>query len=268
MRRVFVAGNWKMNLSLGEARELAATLRAEFGAEERLDVGVFPPFVYLEAVAEALRSSHIRVGAQDVYLQEKGAFTGEVSPRMLLDVGCTWTIVGHSERRHVMGETDELIAGKVKAAAGAGLGVILCVGELLEERKAGETTRVVRTQVEKGLFGLSAAQMKRIVIAYEPVWAIGTGVNASPADAEEVHEFIRGLLAAKFGREIAEDTTIQYGGSVKPENTVELMSRPHVDGALVGGASLSADSFLGIVRNTIEAKGFGEAGKKHRRGGI
>jgi triosephosphate isomerase len=267
MRRVFVAGNWKMNLSLRKARELAGTLKAEFGSEERVDLAVCPPFVYLEQVAQVVRGSRIRLGAQDVYLQEKGAFTGEISPGMLLDVGCTWTIVGHSERRHVIGETDELIAAKVKAAVGAGLGVILCVGELLEERKAGRTTQVVRTQVEKGLFGLSAAQMKGVVIAYEPVWAIGTGVNASPADANEVHGFIRGLLAEKFGRQIAEDTTIQYGGSVKPENTVELLSQPHVDGALVGGASLAADSFIGIVRNTIQAKGFADAGKKHGRSG-
>jgi triosephosphate isomerase len=265
MRRVLVAGNWKMNLSLREARELAATLKAEVGDEDRLDVAVCPPFVYMEQVAQTLRGSRIRLGAQDVYLEQKGAFTGEISPGMLLDVGCTFTLVGHSERRHVIGETDELVAGKVKAAVEAGLGVILCVGELLDERKAGLTTDVVRTQVVKGLFGLSAVQMKRVVIAYEPVWAIGTGVNARPEDASEVHRFIRELLAGKFGREIADDTTIQYGGSVKCENTEELMSQPHLDGALVGGASLKADSFIGIIRNSIKAKNLGDAGKTRRR---
>ena len=209
-----------------------------------------------ETVAAA-DGSNITVAAQNVYFEEKGAYTGEISPGMLLDVGCTYGIVGHSERRHVIGETDELIARKVKAALDAGLKVILCVGELLGEREAGSTNDVVRTQVVKGLFDLPAEAMADVVIAYEPVWAIGTGVTAEPEDANEVHAFIRALLAEKFGRRVADDMTIQYGGSVKADNAAELMAQTDVDGALVGGASLKVDSFVGIIRNTIEAKGLG-----------
>lgn len=255
MRRCFVAGNWKMNLSAEGTRNLVRCLKENVGSEERLEIAVCPPFVYLAEAVAAADGTSIKVGAQDVYFEPEGAFTGEVSPGMLLDVGCTYAIVGHSERRHVIGETDELIARKVKAALDAGLKVILCVGELLEERRAGRTNDVVRTQMVKGLFDLSAEHMANVVMAYEPVWAIGTGVTAKPADANEVHAFIRGLLAEKFGQRIAEDTTIQYGGSVKAENAEELMSQSHVDGALVGGASLKAESFVGIIQNTLKAKG-------------
>jgi len=257
MRRVFVAGNWKMNLSRDETRKLVEGLRDEVGDEDRLDLAVAPPFVYLAEAVAAADGSNITVAAQNVYFEEKGAYTGEISPGMLLDVGCTYGIVGHSERRHVIGETDELIARKVKAALDAGLKVILCVGELLDEREAGSTNDVVRTQVVKGLFDLPAEAMADVVIAYEPVWAIGTGVTAEPEDANEVHAFIRALLAEKFGRRVADDMTIQYGGSVKADNAAELMAQTEVDGALVGGASLKVDSFVGIIRNTIEAKGLG-----------
>ncbi len=257
MRRFFVAGNWKMNLSRTESRQLVEGLKAEVGGEDRLDLAVAPPFVYLTEAVAAAQGSNIKVAAQDVYHEEKGAFTGETSPAMLLDVGCTYAIIGHSERRHVIGETDDLIAKKVKAALEVKLKVILCVGELLEEREAGKTNDVVKTQLAKGLFELSADQMKDVVIAYEPVWAIGTGVTAKPEDANEVHGFIRGLLAGKFGRQLADDTTIQYGGSVKPENAEELMAQPEVDGALVGGASLKVDSFVDIIRNTTTAKKLG-----------
>jgi len=257
MRRVFVAGNWKMNLSRDETRKLVEGLRDEVGDEDRLDLAVAPPFVYLAEAVAAADGSNITVAAQNVYFEEKGAYTGEISPGMLLDVGCTYGIVGHSERRHVIGETDELIARKVKAALDAGLKVILCVGELLGEREAGSTNDVVRTQVVKGLFDLPAEAMADVVIAYEPVWAIGTGVTAEPEDANEVHAFIRALLAEKFGRRVADDMTIQYGGSVKADNAAELMAQTDVDGALVGGASLKVDSFVGIIRNTIEAKGLG-----------
>jgi triosephosphate isomerase (TIM) len=255
MRRFFVAGNWKMNLDLAEARKLVDGLKAELARESRVDVAVCPPSVYLEAVAAMVKGTSIKLGAQNCWFEAKGAFTGEVAPAMLLDVGCSHVILGHSERRHVIGETDELIAKKVKAALAAGLNVILCVGETLDERKAARTRDVVKTQTVKGLFDVPAAQLANVAIAYEPVWAIGTGVNAEPKDANDVHEFIRGLLAGKFGKAVAENMTIQYGGSVKPENAAELMGRPHVDGALVGGASLKADQFLGIVRNTIQAKG-------------
>ncbi len=255
MRRAFVAGNWKMNLNRVEALALVAGLKAEVAGESRIDVGVFPPFVYIEAVAAAVKGTKIILGAQDCWHEAKGAFTGEVSPGMLLDVGCTQVILGHSERRHVIGEPDELIAKKTKAALAAGLKVILCVGETLEERKGGKTHDVLKTQTVKGLFDLAPADLAKVVIAYEPVWAIGTGVNATAAQANEAHEFIRGLLAGKFGKAASEAMTIQYGGSVKAENAAELMAEPHVDGALVGGASLKADQFLGIVRNTIKAKG-------------
>jgi triosephosphate isomerase len=259
VRRIFVAGNWKMNLNLAQTGEIVAQLKGVLAEQDGLDVGVCPPYPYLAQAAAAAGGSKILVGAQDVYFEKEGAFTGEVSGAMLRDVGCTFTIVGHSERRHVIGETDELIAKKVKAALDAGLRVILCVGELLEERKRGKTKEVVEGQTLKGLFGLSAAEMSKVVIAYEPVWAIGTGVNASPEDANEVHAFIRGLLARRFGQRLADDTTIQYGGSVKPDNALELMSQSHVDGALVGGASLKVDSFVGIIRRTVQAKHIGGA---------
>ena len=253
MRRMFVAGNWKMNLDLAGARALASELAREVGDLTSLELAVCPPFVYIEAVAHALKGSQVKVGAQDVYFEEKGAFTGEVSPQMLLDVGCTYVIVGHSERRHVIRETDDLIARKAKAVLDAGLKVILCVGELLEEREAGKARDVVAVHIEKGLGPVTAEQMKNVVIAYEPVWAIGTGVNAKPADADEMHGVIRELLEKKYGEEIAQGTTIQYGGSVKPENAGELMGQPEVDGALVGGASLKAEPFVGIIRETIKA---------------
>jgi len=257
MRRFFVAGNWKMNLSRTGTRRLVEDLKARVGGEDRLDLAVAPPFVYLTEAVAAARGSNIKVAAQDVYCEEKGAFTGEISPGMLSDVGCTHVIVGHSERRHVIGETDDLIARKVKAALDAGLKVILCVGELLKEREAGKTNDVVNTQVVRGLFELSPEEMSNVVIAYEPVWAIGTGVTAKPGDANEVQGFIRTLLAEKFGGQLADDTTIQYGGSVKPENAGTLMGQPEVDGALVGGASLQADSFVDIIRNTAKAKKLG-----------
>jgi triosephosphate isomerase len=254
MRRFFVAGNWKMNLDLAGSRKLVDGLKAEAGRETRIDIAVCPPFVYLEQVAAAAKGTAIKVGAQDCYFEEKGAFTGEISSAMLLDAGCTHVILGHSERRHVIKETDELIAKKVKAALAAGLKVILCVGELLEDRKSGRTNVVVKTQLVKGLFDLNTEQMANVVVAYEPVWAIGTGLNAQPKDANDVHDFLRGLLAGKFGKAAAEDTTIQYGGSVKPENAEELMAQPQVEGFLVGGASLKADQFVAIIRGAIKAK--------------
>ena len=257
MRRLFVAGNWKMNLNLAETRDLVSRLKAEVGTEDRLDIAVCPPFVYLSEAVKAADGSTIKVGAQNVYFEQEGAYTGETSCTMLLDVGCTHVIIGHSERRHVMGETDELIATKVKAGLAAGLKVILCVGELKEQREAGKTNDVVKTQVAAGLSGLSAEDMANIVIAYEPVWAIGTGLTAKAEDANEVHEFIRGLLLEKFGEEVAQNMTTQYGGSVKPDNAEELMSQPHVDGALVGGASMKVDSFVGIIRNALKGKQIG-----------
>jgi triosephosphate isomerase len=220
-------------------------------AVEKVHVAVCPPFVYLQQVGKALQTSHIALGSQDVYFEQKGAFTGEISAAMLKDVGCTYAICGHSERRHVIGETDELINKKVHAAISGGVLPILCVGELLEERKANKTAEVVTRQMKKGLAGLSTEKMSAVTIAYEPVWAIGTGLTATPQQAQEVHALIRKLLADMYGKKIADEIRIQYGGSVKPDNAAELMRQEDVDGLLVGGASLKADDFAAIVKASV-----------------
>jgi triosephosphate isomerase len=247
MRIPFVAGNWKMNLLADSARALAEKVRQKLDGIRGVEVALCPPFVFLRDVAEAVRGSQINVGGQNLYTKETGAFTGEVSGPMLRSVGCTYVIIGHSERRHILGETDDFINEKVKAALKAGLKPILCVGELLGERDAGKTEGVVQRQVEQGLAGLSSTDLAAITIAYEPVWAIGTGRNATPQQAQEVHALIRGLINQRFGAAQADALRIQYGGSVKPDNAKALMSQPDVDGALVGGASLDADSFCVIV---------------------
>ncbi len=248
MRKPFIAGNWKMNMDSESAVALAAGLASELSGIDSVDVAVCPPFVYLAGVASALGSSGIKVGSQNVYFEEKGAFTGETSCGMLKDVGCAYAIVGHSERRHVMGETDELINKKVAAVIESGLLAILCVGELLEEREAGKTDDVVIGQVKKGLAGISAEQMKSVTVAYEPVWAIGTGKTATAEQAQEVHAMIRGLLTEMYGEEVAQATRIQYGGSAKPGNTAELMANVDVDGLLVGGASLKVEDFAAMIK--------------------
>jgi triosephosphate isomerase len=248
MRRPFLAGNWKMNLDRRGALELVRALRnALDGAADR-DVAVFPPFVYLDEVARALAGSRIQVGAQNVSDEKDGAFTGEVSAEMLRDVGARLAIVGHSERRHLFGESDDLVNKKLARALEVGLGVILCVGETLQQRDARETEQVIGRQLTRGLAGVAAADLERVTIAYEPVWAIGTGRNATPEQAGEAHAYLRGVLGGLYDERRAEAVRIQYGGSVKPENARALLSVPHVDGALVGGASLKADSFLAIVR--------------------
>jgi len=252
MRKCFVAGNWKMNLSLAEAGRLVRGLKAKVGRETKVDVAVCPPFVYLNEVAALLKGCRIALGAQNMHPEPKGAFTGEVAASMLKNVKCTYVILGHSERRHVFGEQDKFINAKVKAALEAGLLPILCVGELLEERRAKKTKTVVRGQLKKGLAGVGAKDAAKMTVAYEPVWAIGTGVNATPEQAEEVHAYIRGLLEKMFGRKVAEAMRIQYGGSVKPGNAGDLMSQPNVDGALVGGASLKASTFVPIVRAALK----------------
>jgi len=254
MRKPFVAGNWKMNTSRADAVALAKGVAASSGEVGSVDVAVCPPFVYLSAVAEAVKGSGVAVGAQNCYFEKEGAFTGEVSPWMLKDAGCRYVILGHSERRHVFRESDKLIAKKVPAALSAELEVILCVGELLDERRADKTHEVVGRQLDSALADLSKDQMGRITIAYEPVWAIGTGETACPEEAQDVHAFIRKRLSETFGEEVAEAARIQYGGSVKPKNAAGLMRQPDVDGALVGGASLEADSFAAIVKAGAEAK--------------
>ena len=246
-RRLFIAGNWKMNTNAAEAVKLAKALVEKLGKEAEIDVAVCPPFVYLAQVAGAIQGSKIAMGGQNCFYENNGAFTGEISAAMLKDVGCRYVILGHSERRHVIGETDELINRKVLKVLSDGMEVILAVGELLAERDSGTTMDVVTRQVKRGLEGVNAAEMARVTIAYEPVWAIGTGRTATPEQAQEVHAMIRTLLGQMYGSELAEKIRIQYGGSVKASNARELLACPDIDGALVGGASLKAEEFAGIV---------------------
>jgi triosephosphate isomerase len=247
MRKPFIAGNWKMNLNKAEAIALAKALAEKNARDSQVEVAVCPPSVYLDAVAAALRGSAIGLGAQNVYFENNGAFTGELSTAMLLDVGCKYVILGHSERRQLMGESDAEVNKKAKRALAAGLIPIVCVGETLAQREAGQTLSVVQTQFDGSLAGIGAAEMSQVVIAYEPVWAIGTGKVATTAQAEEVHAALRALLQSRYNSEVAKAVRIQYGGSVKPDNAAELLAQPNIDGALVGGASLKADSFLGII---------------------
>jgi triosephosphate isomerase len=248
MRKPFIAGNWKMNTNSAIAVALAAGLAKELKATETVDVAVCPPFVYLQSVAAALSASNIALGAQDVYFEGDGAFTGQISCEMLKDCGCNYVILGHSERRHVMGENDALINKKIKAAIAGGLLPIFCVGELLAERDNGTTMKVVESQIRKGLEGVCQERIQAVTIAYEPVWAIGTGRTATPEQAQEVHAFIRGLVETLYGKNVAQAMRIQYGGSAKPSNTAELMAKPDVDGLLVGGASLKVEDFAKMVK--------------------
>jgi triosephosphate isomerase len=247
VRRPLIVGNWKMNLNRRQAVELAEAVARGVGANGPADVAVCPPSVYLNAVGAALRGSRVGLGAQNVYHQPDGAFTGELSTAMLKDVGCRFVIVGHSERRHILGETNADVNQKLLAVLATGLTPILCVGEKLEERQSGRTQDVVREQLETGLEGVSTEDAARVVIAYEPVWAIGTGVVATPDQAEEVHADLRRLLASRYNDQTAAGAIIQYGGSVKPDNAAQLLGQKNIDGFLVGGASLKADSFLAIV---------------------
>jgi len=245
-RKKFVAGNWKMHKTVAESVALVRELRDLVGGIDGVRVAVAPPFTAVHAVAQLLTGSRIEVAGQNAHWEAQGAFTGEISCGMLAEAGATCVIVGHSERRQYFGETDETVNRRTKAVLGAGLTPIVCVGETLEEREAGRTMDVVGRQVRDGLAGLGAPELERVVIAYEPVWAIGTGKTATTAQAQEVHAAIRAVLR-ELGGDVAERMPIQYGGSVKPENAAELMGQPDVDGALVGGASLKADSFAAIV---------------------
>lgn len=247
MRRPLIAGNWKMNLDRAQAVELAKSLVAPAAGLSGVDLVVCPPNVYLDAVAGVVRGSKVGLGAQNMYYEKSGAFTGETSTDMLKDVGCQWVILGHSERRNIFHESDGEINKKTLAALAAGLIPIVCVGELLAEREEGRTAEVIRTQFDGSLAGLSAEQLKKAVIAYEPVWAIGTGRVASPEQAEEVHADLRKLIERRYNAATAQSVRILYGGSVKPSNAKELLGQPDVDGALVGGASLKAADFLGIA---------------------
>ncbi|ABS26482.1 triose-phosphate isomerase [Anaeromyxobacter sp. Fw109-5] len=250
-RQKFVCGNWKMHKTVAETAALVRELRSALGdAAGEVQVAVAPPFTALAAAVEAARGSAIEIAAQDVHWEKQGAFTGEVSAPMLADVGCRHGIVGHSERRQLFGETDEAVRKKVGALLAAGVRPIVCVGETLAEREAGRTLEVVDRQVRQGLAGLSVDELGRLTIAYEPVWAIGTGKTATSAQAQEVHAAIRRILR-DVGAPVADQIRVQYGGSVKPENAAELMAQPDVDGALVGGASLKAADFIAIVKGAL-----------------
>jgi triosephosphate isomerase len=248
MRRPIIAGNWKMNKTIGQSLDLVTKLKSEVAKINDLDIVVCPPFTSLFAVSKAIKGTNISLGAQDLYWEEKGAYTGEISPVMLTDVGCRYVIIGHSERRRLFKETNQEVNRKVKVALKFGLTPIMCVGEKLEERKRGVTEGVVREHITRGLEGLSREEVLKIVIAYEPVWAIGTGKTATPDQAQEVHSFIRRLLKELYDEVIASKIRIQYGGSVKPDNISDLMKEPDIDGALVGGASLDAKSFAQIIK--------------------
>ncbi|MFO1095553.1 MAG: triose-phosphate isomerase [Planctomycetaceae bacterium] len=251
MRRPLIAGNWKMNGSSAFAASLAKEIAAEPAAS--VDVLICPPFPYLSVVVAAVQGSAVQVGAQNGYHEPPGAFTGEVSMDMLVDVGCRSVLLGHSERRHILKETDALINAKVLAARKAGLQVVLCVGELLEEREANRTNAVLDAQMAGGLAGVDVAELANVVIAYEPVWAIGTGRTASPAQAQEAHAHLRNWLRSRYNSAAGDGVRILYGGSVKADNALELLQQPDVDGALVGGASLKGASFLPIIRAGVEA---------------
>jgi len=257
MRRPLIAGNWKMNSTLAPARELVAAIRSGLTAEaaRRCEVVVCPPFVYLFPLAELLRGGPVGWGAQNLYFEPQGAFTGEVSAPMIAETGAQYVIVGHSERRHTIGhhEDDRMVNLKVRAAQQAGLTPILCVGETLDERQAGQTLDVLTFQLTAGLVGAAGRKASDLVVAYEPVWAIGTGHNATPAQAQEAHAHLRATLRQLVG-DAADEIRILYGGSVKPDNAPAILAQPDVDGGLIGGASLQAESFLGIIRAALAAK--------------
>ena len=254
MRKTIIAGNWKMNKTLREGQELVIALRRELYQIEDVDIVVCPPYTLLAYLADALETSNIVIGAQDVYWQDEGAFTGEVSPVMLKDIGCKFVIVGHSERRQYFGETNESVNNKIRAALRHNLTPIVCVGETLSQRESGQTFKVLDDHIKNGLKEISDTDILNIVIAYEPVWAIGTGKNATPGQAQEAQKYIRDLLRKMYNNDIADTVRIQYGGSVKPDNITELMREPDVDGALVGGASLQIETFAEIVQKAAQVK--------------
>ncbi len=250
MRNLIVAGNWKMNGSLAALETWAADVCAGLVADKAVEAVLFPPFVYLPRLAELAKGTGLQYGAQNVSEHASGAYTGEVSTAMLREFGCQQVIVGHSERRELYGETSEQVAQKTRAAVDAGLQAVLCVGETLEQREAGQTEAVVFEQLDAVLNALSDEQLQKVTIAYEPVWAIGTGKTATPEQAQAVHQAIRNRLAARSAA-LAEQTAILYGGSVKPGNAAELFSQPDIDGGLIGGASLKAEDFLGIYQAAV-----------------
>jgi triosephosphate isomerase len=247
MRKPVIAGNWKLFKTIAESVALVHELIPLVGGNQSVDIVVAPVFTALSRVSDAVEGSHIMLASQDCYWEEEGAFTGEVAPKLLKDAGCSYVIIGHSERRQYFGETDLTVNKKIKSAIAAGLNAIVCVGESLAERESDQTFAVIETQLKGGLAGLADEAFSHIIIAYEPVWAIGTGKTATDAQAQDVHAFIRQLIARMFSQPIADAVRILYGGSVKPDNVKGLMTQPDIDGALVGGASLKAESFAAIA---------------------
>jgi triosephosphate isomerase len=250
---MLIAGNWKMNKNLIESIDFAKELKLALVGIDKIDLLVCPVSIAIAAVSDELRGSNIAVGAQNMHFETSGAFTGEISADMIKSTGATHVILGHSERRHVFGETDEMISKKLKSALDAKLIPILCIGEKIDERESGKTESILEKQINSAFDGLNASSANGLIIAYEPVWAIGTGKTATSQQAEEAHKFVRSLVSKRFGDDFAKNTIILYGGSVKPKNAYELMSCPNVNGALVGGASLKADSFKAIVEESIKA---------------
>lgn len=254
MRRPIICANWKMNKTILEAIEFANGLKRIFYNQNDLDIVICPPFTALSEVKDVILDSNILLGAQNLYFEEKGAFTGEISALQIKDAGCKFVILGHSERRKYFSETNEMINKKIKAALRFDLNPILCVGENLDEREKGLTLDIIREQMEVCLKGIDENEILNLVIAYEPVWAIGTGKNATGEQAEEVHKFIRNLIGEIYNKDISDAIRIQYGGSVTPENIAELLAQPDIDGALVGGASLNLESFVQIVKKSFIIK--------------
>ncbi len=248
MRTPIIGGNWKMYKIREEATKIVVELRDQIENVKDVEIVVFPPFTLLETVGEILQGSKVGLGAQNMFWKEEGAYTGEISPRMLVDLGCQYVILGHSERRGYFTESNEMVNKKLQAALKFNLTPLICVGEKLEERKKGRAKEVVETQIRESLLGIEASEGKKVIVAYEPVWAIGTGETATPEQAEEMHSYIRGILEEIWDASVANLIRIQYGGSVKPENIKELMAKKNIDGALVGGASLDSASFTRIIK--------------------
>ena len=250
-RKVFIAGNWKMNKNVAETKALAAELKAKFAGVTEIEVAICPTFTSLAAAVEVLKGSNVKVGAQNIHWADNGAFTGEISGSMLKELGVEYVIIGHSERRQYFGETDETVNKRSKAALKNGIKPIVCVGETLAEREANKTNEVLKTQIDGAFVGFTAADMATVVVAYEPVWAIGTGKTATNEIAQDAHAFIRKELTALFGAQVAEAVRIQYGGSMKADNSASLIAQKDIDGGLVGGASLKAADFEALVKNAI-----------------
>jgi len=251
-RKVIIAGNWKMNKTAAEGKEFVEAFKPLVADIDSVEIVVCPVFTALNAVVKAAAGSNVKVGAQNIHWAENGAYTGEISAEMLKETGVDYVIIGHSERRQYFAETDETVNKRLKAALAVGLTPMVCIGELLEERESGKTESVMDTQLKGGLAGLSNDQMEEVVIAYEPVWAIGTGKTATPEMAEETHAYIRKVLTDMFGSDTAEKIRIQYGGSMKAANSAELIAQPDIDGGLVGGASLEPDSFAELIKNAAQ----------------